>query len=86
MNETKQALVKSIQQFIFERGVIIEDTDIENYNFVAAGELDSFEILSLIMNLETEFDISVPPELLVSPENAKIGSLASALMKLNDSY
>ncbi|NRA82127.1 MAG: hypothetical protein HRU18_28370, partial [Pseudoalteromonas sp.] len=50
-----------------------------------AGALDSFEILSLIMSLETEYGIAVPPELMVDSENAKVGNLATALVKLNDS-
>ncbi|MFU2508129.1 acyl carrier protein [Pseudoalteromonas sp. ASV78] len=85
MNDMKQALIQFIQQFLLERGVVVEDADIADYDFVAAGSLDSFEILSLIMNLETEYGISVSPELLIDSDNAKVGNLATALMKLNDS-
>jgi acyl carrier protein len=84
MNDLKKTLIHSIQHFLLERGVLVEDDDIADYDFIAAGTLDSFEILSLIMSLETEYAISVPPELLVSPENAKVGNLATALMNLND--
>jgi len=85
VSDMKQDLIHSVQQFLLERGVFVEDADIAEYDFVAAGALDSFEILSLIMSLETEYGISVPPELMVDSENAKVGNLATALVKLNDS-
>lgn len=85
MSNMKQALIQSVQQFLLERGVFVEDADIDEYDFVATGALDSFEILSLIMSLETEYGIAVPPELMVDSENAKVGNLATALVKLNDS-
>ena len=81
----KQDLIHSVQQYLLERGVFVEDADIAEYDFVAAGALDSFEILSLIMSLETEYGIAVPPELMGDSENAKVGNLATALVKLNDS-
>ena len=85
MSDMKQDLIHSVQQFLLERGVFVEDADIAEYDFVAAGALDSFEILSLIMSLETEYGFAVPPEFMVDSENAKVGNLATALVKLNDS-
>jgi len=85
VSDMKQDLIYSVQQFLLERGVFVEDADIAEYDFVAAGALDSFEILSLIMSLETEYGIAVPPELMVDSENSKVGNLATALVKLNDS-
>ena len=82
MNANKEMLLHTIQQFLLERGVMVTDSDITNYNFVVEGTLDSFEILTLIMQLESDYSISIPPELLLDAENANVGTLVNSLVKL----
>ncbi len=82
MNANKEMLLHTIQQFLLERGVMVTDNHIANYNFVVEGTLDSFEILTLIMQLESDYSISVPPELLLDAENANVGTLVNSLVKL----
>ncbi|MEJ6473081.1 hypothetical protein [Pseudoalteromonas piscicida] len=82
MNANKEMLTQTIQQFLLERGVIVADNNIDSYNFVKEGTLDSFEILTLIMQLESDYRVSVPPELLLDPENANVGTLVNSLAKL----
>jgi acyl carrier protein len=39
-------------------------------NFIEAGYLDSFDIISIVVDLETEFDVKISGALIV-PENFK---------------
>ena len=82
MNTNKEMLTQTIQQFLLERGVMVADDDIDCYNFVAEGTLDSFEILTLIMQLESDYRIAVPPELLMDTGNSNVGTLVNSLVKL----
>ncbi len=61
---------------------MVDDTIIENHNFIREGSLDSFEILTLIMQLESELCIPIPIELLLEQGNAEIGKLVDSLVKL----
>ena len=61
---------------------MVDDTIIENHNFIREGSLDSFEILTLIMQLESELCIPIPIELLLEQGNTEIGKLVDSLVKL----
>ncbi|KZN54975.1 hypothetical protein [Pseudoalteromonas luteoviolacea] len=78
---SKEALLGYIQQFLEERGVILSLAELEKYNFVAEGALDSFEILTLTMGIETHFSLPVAPELLLDERNGVVGNLVTALME-----
>ncbi|NOU50785.1 acyl carrier protein [Pseudoalteromonas sp. JBTF-M23] len=75
---SNEALYSFFQDFFEARGVILP-TEIEDYNFIASGVLDSFEVLSLIMQIELEFSVSFSPEELLDEKNASIGGLISSI-------
>ncbi|MCG7549862.1 hypothetical protein [Pseudoalteromonas sp. Of7M-16] len=78
---TKEALLEYIQQFMEERGVLLSSSELESYNFISEGALDSFEILSLTMGLEAHFSIVVSPSLLLDENNAIVGNLVTAMLE-----
>ncbi|MBQ4879365.1 hypothetical protein J8M21_19305 [Pseudoalteromonas luteoviolacea] len=78
---SKETLLEYIQQFLEERGVLLDASSLESYNFIAEGELDSFEILTLTMGIEAHFSVAVAPELLLDEKNAIVGNLVNALME-----
>ncbi|MCF6434699.1 MULTISPECIES: phosphopantetheine-binding protein [Pseudoalteromonas] len=82
MSTDKRELLSLIQQFFLERGVVIPDEKLPSYDFMAAGSLDSFEVLSLIMHIEMHCQISIPAELLLDKNNAEIGNLVDAILGL----
>lgn len=76
-----ESLTQFFQRFFEQRGVILPE-QLAEYDFIAAGVLDSFEILTMIMALETEFGISIPATLLAESKNAQLGSLVTSLLEL----
>jgi acyl carrier protein len=83
MSIDRTELLELIKQFFLERGVVIEEANFEAYNFIAQGSLDSFEVLSLIMNIETQYGLSVPAELMLNEKNAQIGNLVNAILEMS---
>jgi acyl carrier protein len=78
------ALEKKLQlffkQFLMERGIETTESDIGNFNFVASGLLDSFELLTMIIGLETEFSLVVSPDELVDEANSTVQGLLNTLV------
>ena len=58
---------------------IIDD---DKVNLLEAGLIDSFEIVNVVMGLESVFDIEIEPELIV-PDNFKnINSIVDLIKKI----
>lgn len=70
-----------LKQFLLERGVILTE-DWQSYDFIGSGHLDSFEILTMVVSLETHFQLSIPAELLANSNNALLGKFVNSLMEL----
>ncbi|MFT2112680.1 hypothetical protein [Marinomonas sp. 2405UD68-3] len=64
--------------FFESRGILVPQ-NIETFEFVKSGVLDSFEILSLILQIELEFSISFSAEELLDEKNATIGGLLNSI-------
>jgi acyl carrier protein len=69
------------QAFFEQRGVILPELW-QDYDFVAAGVLDSFEILTMIMALEVKLGVHIPATLIADPNNATLGMLANSIVEL----
>lgn len=76
-----QALEIFLRQFFLERGVLLPE-DWQSFNFMSAGVLDSFEVLTMIVSLETHFALTIPATLLTNPDNARLGQFVTSLMDL----
>ncbi|CCQ09742.1 hypothetical protein PALB_5900 [Pseudoalteromonas luteoviolacea B = ATCC 29581] len=69
------------RDFFEQRGVILPE-HWQDYDFVSAGVLDSFEILTMVMAIEVELGVQVPAALLADPKNAMLGMLANSITEL----
>ncbi|MFC0118875.1 hypothetical protein ACFFK7_13210 [Pseudoalteromonas xiamenensis] len=69
------------RDFFEQRGVILPECW-QGYDFVSAGVLDSFEILTMVMALEVELGVQVPAALLADPKNATLGVLANSIAEI----
>ncbi|WP_404338887.1 hypothetical protein [Pseudoalteromonas mariniglutinosa] len=74
----KQQFYSFFTDFFEARGVTLP-ANIDEFEFVSSGVLDSFEVLSLIMQLELEYAISFSPEELLDKKNATLGGLIKAI-------
>lgn len=68
-------------RFLLARGVELDAQKLADFNFVESGLLDSFEILSMIIELETEFGLSLSPEELSDTQHASVGGLMTTLLE-----
>ncbi|MCG7537140.1 phosphopantetheine-binding protein [Pseudoalteromonas sp. OOF1S-7] len=82
MSVQREAVLALLKAFFEARAVLVSETDFESFDFIAAGVLDSFEVLSMIMHIEAHFGLSVPPELLLDTRNAQVGRFTDAIVAL----
>ncbi|MDO6618568.1 acyl carrier protein [Shewanella sp. 6_MG-2023] len=75
-NEQYPHVVETILDYIAQHCEVSVD---DNSNFVAEGLLDSFAILSLIMMLESEFNVKFKPIELANPQLQLVKGLAQSV-------
>lgn len=75
-----QELLNFFSTFFSERGFSLEGKNIGDLRFVADVMLDSFEILSMVIQLETDLGIQIPPEELANEQNASVDGLITTLL------
>ncbi|WP_153913943.1 acyl carrier protein [Shewanella sp. TC10] len=75
-NEQYSKVVETILNYINEH---TDEAVNESSNFVTEGILDSFAILSLIMTLESEFNIKFKPIELANPALQQVQGLAASV-------
>lgn len=76
-------LAEFFEQFLMARGISLTSENLLDFNFVGSGLLDSFEILSMIMEVETQFSLKLSPEELTDNNNATVGGLIRTLVTKN---
>lgn len=72
-------LAQFFEQFLLNRGISLTEKHLHDFNFVGSGLLDSFEILSMIVEMETQFQLKLSPEELTAQENSTVGGLINTL-------
>ncbi|EGT3626479.1 acyl carrier protein [Shewanella sp. SP2S2-4] len=76
INDVTNFIIDYVRQHLEDDSQIID----ENCNFVSTGYLDSFAILSLIMTLESQYEIKFAPSELAESELQVIGNLAQVVV------
>lgn len=66
--------------FLNERGVSRSVDNIDSFNFLASGQLDSFEILSMLIHLEVTFGVKLTAEEISDDTNATAGGVIQTLL------
>ncbi|MBQ4846339.1 hypothetical protein [Pseudoalteromonas sp. MMG005] len=77
----KEHLLIFFSDFLMARGIERTDEALLNFNFVASGLLDSFEVLSMIMELELISGVKLTPLQLVDEKNATVFGLVSTILE-----
>ena len=77
----KEQLLLFFSEFLMARGIECSGERLLCFNFVASGLLDSFEILSMIMELELVSGIKLTPLQLVDEKNATVPGLISTILE-----
>jgi acyl carrier protein len=70
---------KYIVDYIEKKGKLPEDADLDSFDFVATGYIDSLAFFKFVVELEAEFDIEISDDDLAAPGFRTIGGVAAAV-------
>jgi acyl carrier protein len=76
----KEQLVDFFNDFLMNRGIENSPQELQSFNFIGSGRLDSFEVLTMIMELEMHTGLKLTPEELVDESNATVEGLVTTLL------
>ena len=81
MNKELKRILSYVLNYLSARGATIPTKGIEDFNYVDSGVIDSFEILSFIMEIQNEFEIKLTPEDLQEERIKTIGGIAGMIIE-----
>lgn len=81
MNQEIDKVVSFITACLSARGATIPMIGFEDFNYIDSGSLDSFEILSFIIEIEKEFAIKLTLESLQEERIKTVGGIASMIVE-----
>lgn len=76
----KEQIVDFLHQFIEERGAILDKENLLSLSFKNEIALDSFEILTLVMEIELTFDIKIQTQELIDTRTDNVGIFVDMIM------
>lgn len=74
-DEIRQFIVK----YISKKGKLPSDVNLDEFNYIDTGYIDSMGILKFVVALEQEFDIQISDDDIMLPEFKTIGGLISII-------
>ena len=66
-----------IVNYVERTGKLPEGVDLDSFNFVQSGHIDSIGVFKFIIDLEATFDIEITDDELLLPQILTIGGLAA---------
>jgi len=73
-------MTDNIKQFILKtlekKGKLPQNTNIDLFNYIDSGYIDSMALIKFVVDLEAQFDIEISECDIISPEFKTIGGLA----------
>ena len=77
--------MKRIKEFVVDyierKGSIPIDCDIDSFNYVKSGHIDSMGVFKFLIDIESEFGIEMSDDDLLSQEFMTIGGLVSIISR-----
>jgi len=70
---------KFIINYVEKKGKLPNDADLEAFDFVKSGHIDSMALFKFVVDIEAEFDIEISDEEMISSEFRTIGGLVSII-------
>ena len=61
------------------KGRLPEECDVQGFNFVDSGHIDSLSIIKFVLGLEEKFDIELSEEDMLDPRFRTIGGLTAII-------
>lgn len=73
--EIRQFIIK----YISKKGKLPKDINIDEFNYIDTGYVDSMGILKFVVDLEQEFDVQISDDDIMLPEFKTIGGLVKII-------
>lgn len=75
MSNIKEFIVK----YISKKGKLPQNINLDEFNYIDTGYVDSMGLLKFVVELEQEFDIQICDDDIMLPEFKTIGGLANMI-------
>jgi acyl carrier protein len=79
MQMMKETIKKFIVDYIEKKGKLPAGADLDSFDFVASGYIDSLALFKFVVDLEAEFGIEITDEEIALPEFRTIGGAAALI-------
>jgi acyl carrier protein len=76
-----QQIIKDFIVLELEKHGAIKQTDIDTFNFIAEGHIDSISIMKFIIAIENEFNVEITDEEMTSKEFSIVGGIVDIISK-----
>lgn len=76
----KNQLINFLYQFFTERGCAVDIDNLLGLSFQDDIALDSFEILTLVMQIELTFGIKIEPQELLDPKTSYVSGFVDMVL------
>jgi acyl carrier protein len=76
-NEIRKFVVKAIEK----KSKLPDNCDLDSFNFIDTGYIDSIGVIKFVIDIEAEFDIEIDESDIESSEFRIIGGLISIIQK-----
>lgn len=73
--EVKNFIIK----YISKKGKLPQDVNLDEFNYIDTGYIDSMGILKFVVGLEQEFDVEISDDDIMLPEFKTIGGLVKMI-------
>ena len=71
---------KFIVDYVEKKGKLPSEADLQTFDFVKSGHIDSMALFKFVVDIEAEFDIEISDEEMISSEFRTIGGLISIIL------
>lgn len=79
MANQKTEIEEFILKYLSKKGKLPKDINIDEFNYIDTGYVDSMGLLKFVVELEQEFDIEISDDDMMLPEFKKIGGLGALI-------
>jgi len=76
-----EEIKKFIVNYIEKKGNLPKNVDLDNFNYIESGYIDSMGIIKFVVELESKFNVQITDEEMISSSFKTIGGLVSLIEK-----
>ncbi|MEI8129297.1 MAG: acyl carrier protein, partial [bacterium] len=70
-----------ILKYISKKGKLPKDIDVDKFNYIDTGYIDSMGLIKFVVELEQKFDVQITDDDMILPEFRTIGGLVESIKR-----